>query len=169
MYDGFEDREADYAPGNVATLLAVVDRVAIVDEDKLSWQQVHEFRGDPEARRAYRAFVHWLDRDLVGRSEQYIEDAVGRRLTEYEWALRKHGVATAIGAMERALSPSVLFSAAAGGTLASLVSGDTSISVLAATGVMVGQATLRVASAMLSRQDIKAAHAEVALVHTLKR
>src|ERR1043165_613507 len=67
--------------------------VPLVTPTTLSWQQIIEFRSDNKARSAYRRFHLWLS-DFHPRSEREATDIVGKRLEDYLWAVKKHGLQT---------------------------------------------------------------------------
>lgn len=91
----------------------------VVDEEALSWEQVLEFRSDAAAKADYRRLVHWLDRDMVGRTYQYVIDEIGVRLEKYRAAIRKHGLQSRIGVLASVLEAKALWpaSVAAGGSI----------------------------------------------------
>jgi hypothetical protein len=130
---------------------------------------VIEFRRDSEAKKKLRRFRHWLDRDLVGKSVQYVADEIAGRLEDYEWALEKHGIQTVTGTLSDLLDPKVL-----GGGLVALVGGAAAVGefwgAVAATGVLAGKATLSCASRLIDLHDAgRGPNAEVAFVHELKK
>jgi len=139
----------------------------VVREDLLAWDQVIEFRSDTEARPAYRRFVHWLDREMLSKPENYVLDEAHQRMENYAWALRKHGLQVIVGALQRTLDVKGLI----GGdttafTLESLIHSPV-ISLMSGAGVVVGNAALHVATALIERRDLMQ-NAEIAFVHQLK-
>jgi hypothetical protein len=46
-------------------VMVTLENLQIVDEKGLSWDQVVSFREDTEARKKYRRFLHWLDKEMV--------------------------------------------------------------------------------------------------------
>jgi hypothetical protein len=90
-------RDAQYQAGSHEIIVAVLQGVAVADEAQLTWEQVLEFRHDKTSLKQYRRFVHWLDSEMIGKPPGFIADELLARCDSYEAALRKHGVATAIG------------------------------------------------------------------------
>ncbi len=169
VYSSGRDRATEYHAGSYEVVVGVLANVALVDEEQITWQQVLEFRADSQARADYRRFIHWLDSDMVGKSEGYISDEVSVRLEQYEAGLRKHGVSTVLGGLESVMDPK--FIGATSVALAGITFGTGSVAVGAASAVAlgVGKIACTVARGML---DISAArtgeNAEVAFVHEVR-
>lgn len=167
MYTSSQARDNEYSPGGQTVIISVVEEVAVVREELLTWDQVIEFRRDTEARSAYRRFVHWLDRDMLNKPESYVLDEVHQRMEAYAWALRKHGLQVIVGALQRTLDVKGLIGGATTAlTVESLIRLPI-ISLLAGGGVVVGNAALHVAKALIERRDLTQ-NAEIAFVHQLK-
>lgn len=103
VYDLAEDSETAYEEGTREVIVSVISNLSIVDEKALTWEQVQEFRADQEARQKYRRFLHWLDKEMVGKSQRFVEDAISLRLDDYERALKKHGMRVILGTIEECL------------------------------------------------------------------
>lgn len=169
LYDSAAARDAEYKLGDRAVLLAIADGVMVVDEDALAWEQVRQFRQDAEARASYRRFLHWLDREMVGKSTAFIADEISIRQDRYIRALRKHGIETVVGALERAISPGMLASASAAGAAVQFVMNQPIWSLLAAGGLALGSGAISLAKVALSREDIEHANQEISYVQAIKR
>lgn len=161
-------RRQEYAPGSTEVILAAVEHVQLVDEDRLTWDQVLQFRSDIESRRAYRRFVHWLDQEMVSRSAEYIGDEIAVRMERSERALQKHGIQTVVGVLEALLDPKFALSAAAIGTgLAAL---GVSVAGAAATSALfVGKAACSAARLLIDRRTAAESFDEIAYVYQLSR
>ena len=140
----------------------------IVDEDRLAWEQVQEFRRDARAHSAYRMFVHWLDGEMVGKPATFVADEIAARLERYDWALRKHGIETVTGALERTIQPGLLAGASAVGASLQFITTQPVWSLLAAGSFVVGGACLSLAKVLLARKDVELAHREIAYVQHAK-
>jgi hypothetical protein len=158
-----DELERQYQPGAVEVIAASMSSLAVVSESALSWQQVTEFRADKEACRKYRRLINWLDESLVGKSGTIIADEIARRLSDYDWAIRKHGLQAAAGALTALIDPRFLASAGvavAGATLVNHLS-----AVFAATSLAVAQVGLSVVRSLIDLNEAKrAAAAEIAFV-----
>ena len=103
VYGSKAERDREYTEGDRQVILAILDGLQMVDEEHLSWDQVYEFRKDKKAQMKYRRLVHWLDKSMVGKSLPFIEDQIGIMIDDYECAMRKHGLKTALGTIEETL------------------------------------------------------------------
>jgi hypothetical protein len=74
-----------------------MDFIPVIDEGKLAWEQVIEFRQDKEARQKLLRLRRWFNLELANMSENRIKDTISKRLDDYKWALQKHGIETLIG------------------------------------------------------------------------
>ena len=161
-------RDADYKAGDYPGVISVVENVAVVQEEALTWEQVLQFRQDLAARDAYRRFVHWLDKEMAGQSSQFICDAVSDRLDAYRWALHKHGLESVIGVLQRTISASSLFGAGAASVAVQSLANQPLVAALAGAGLLVGQAALHASTALIQRQDILVQNRDIAFVHEVR-
>ena len=72
-----------YQKGNREVIIATLDDLDIVVEEQLSLEQVMEFRADDQIRGKYKRLLHWLDKEMVGRSPNFVRDEVAIRLDDY--------------------------------------------------------------------------------------
>jgi len=167
VYASKDNFERDYRPGDYSVMLGVIDHLKIVDEKRLSWEQVDEFRHDVKAHKHYRSLVHWLDSEMVGKSESYIADELSARIDRYQTALAKHGVLTVVGALESMLDPK--FVAGAGALFGVVSLAATPLAGAAAvTALTVGSASCKIARSLLDRADVKNSATEVAFIYDLR-
>jgi hypothetical protein len=113
IYDDALAYSNEYKPGKYEVLIAALTALQIPDESLLSWDQVAQFRSDQEAKAAYRRLIHWADKELDNKSVRFIEDELAIRLDSYTAGLRKHGIQTALGAVEAMLEPVFVLGASA--------------------------------------------------------
>jgi xanthosine utilization system XapX-like protein len=165
LYVSSESRDNDYKPGNYAVITSVIENAAIVSEENLSWDAVIDFRQDPNARASYRAFIHWLDKEMIGKSGTFIVDEVGVRMEAYKRALSKHGIQTVIGALERALDAKALVGSATTALTLESIAHLPLVSILSGAGLLIGNAAIHVATRLIERADIVASNKEIAFVH----
>lgn len=165
LYNSAQSREAQYQTGETPVVIAVVENLNIVAEESLSWEQVIEFRRDVAARLAYRNFIHWLDKDMIGKSVQFVVDEVSARMERYEWAMRKHGLHTMLGALESTLNANSLLGTSAAVLTVQSLSHESLLSVLAGGGLIVGKAAITAAVKLIERADIREAHRDIAFVY----
>lgn len=168
LYGSTARRDAQYHQGDEAAIIAVVENMDIIDEERLTWAQVIEFRRDKDARTAYRRFIHWLDKEMVGKPTGYIADEIADRLEQYEWALRKHGIQKVIGVLANTINPKSLISASSVGVAIEVIMKQPIWSLITTGGLIVGQTALSLVTTLLERRDIELAHREVAYVQEVK-
>ena len=158
-------RSLEYSTGNQEVIFAILSGLQIVDETAAEWGQVLEFRKDAEARKKYHSFVHWMDKEMVGKSRTYIQQDIIERLSKYQWALEKHGLKTVQGALSTMLDQHTLIPTAIATASANVVAGEL-LAVLTAIGMLVGNVSLSVAKEMVDLKDRKlTTHPEIAYVH----
>jgi hypothetical protein len=165
LYSSSEIRERQYHSGDAPTIIAVAENLNIVAEESLTWDQVIEFRGDGPSRLAYREFIHWLDKDMLGKPVQFIVDEVSSRLDKYNRALQKHGLRTVLGALERTLDAKSLLGTSAAAVAVQNLANQPLLSVLAAGGLVIGKTALTAALRLIERKDIHDANQDIAFVH----
>lgn len=159
----------EYHPGAADAIVATLVDLDIVDEAQLSWEQILQFRGDTEARRKYMSLVHWLDREMAGKSAEFIRDEVAVRLSQYEWALRKHGIKTVLGALSAMLDSRAFL----GGVLSGFIlawHGQPAAGLLTGLGVAGARCAIELAKSAVDLEDIhRGQAAEIAYVYDVRR
>ncbi len=141
----------------------------IPDEKNLEWSQVLEFRKDTEAKKKYRKLLYWLDKEMIGKSQSFVEESIAIKLEEYEQALKKHGFKTIIATIEQALDGRIITGATSvAGSLA--LSGYPVLGILAGTGLIVGKTAVQLAKAKISFNDIEVGlNSEISWIYKLKQ
>lgn len=100
--DALSDQFPPAQPSQRATalLLCALEDLSVVDEDRLTWEQVVEFRRDDEARRKYRDLLFWPEPWMARKPLRAIEDGIARKLDGYQQAIAKHGLETRTGMLK---------------------------------------------------------------------
>lgn len=156
----------EYVPGDYDVVVSSLADLQIVNEESLEWEQVLQFREDEEARKKYGRLIHWLDKELVGRDQAFIEEEIAQKLDDYEWAIRKHGFEWSLGCLSAIVDlPSVI---GGGVSFAALfAAGHPGIGALVA-GLTVGsRLAVNIVKEQLAIAD--AGRSEIAYVYELKR
>ena len=169
MYQTYARLNEEFPRGENSTLLASISNLQIVDDSKLDWKQVAEVRSDKEATTKLRRLRNWIRTEHAHATVPELTDALATRLDDYEWAIKKHGIQTALGAISDLVDPKFL--AGAGVTLAGLVAGGaTTLAALAGTGILIGRATVSVVQKSIDFRDVQRGNkSEIAFVHDLKK
>jgi hypothetical protein len=169
MYSDIRSCEREYAAGKTELIVAAISDLQIVDESKISWPQVVEFRKDGQAKTNLRRMRNWLDQNLIGKPLSQVSDSIAIKIENYDDVLKKHGIETVVGSMSDFLEPATISATSAA------IAGLT----YSAGGIWaaLGGATILAARASLSLTrkfvDYKATRdalrSEVAFVHELKK
>jgi len=168
VYSSDEACSREYSVGSTEAIVGAIQNLRIVDESRLDWDQVVQFRQDPRATTKLRRLRHWLDLEFVGKPISYISDSIAVRLDDYEWALQKHGIETAIGTLESLLDKRFLSTAAAAAAGLAMAGGEFWAAVGAA-GLLAGKVALSVGTRLLDlAEQRRGNHSEVAFVHEMK-
>jgi hypothetical protein len=137
-----------------------LDFIPVPLEYNLSWEQVLQFRKDKDAREKLLRLRRLANVTLSGYTHSKAMDEIAKRVDEYEWALKKHGIETVVGGITSVLS------FAAGPTAVQLLSGNLYAAVAA--GVTVGSAVLVwVKDRLIEQSSIQ--RSEVAYIYEVRK
>ena len=163
------DRNSEYREGERKVIVATLSSLQIIDEANLTWAQVLEFRKDEEMRNKYKRFLHWLDKEMVGKTQAFVEDEIAIRLEDYEHALKKHGIKTVLGTIEEALDGRFLLGAS-GFTGTLTLAGHPALGILAGAGIVVGKVVIKIAQTMIDFDDVeRGPNSEISWVYEVKK
>lgn len=108
IYSTEAEISKDFAAGSHMILQRVVSNLNIVDENKLEWEQIDEFRKDKESRLSYIHFLNYLrERWDIYDTDLFIYE-IEKSYYEYKKALKKHGMTTRIGFLKDLFSTEVV-------------------------------------------------------------
>lgn len=156
--------------GNNKLYATIIDNIPIVDDKQLKWDHVLEFRKDEEAKAMFLRLKHWLNKEMVGQSEQFIIDEINIRLEEYEWAINKHGFKTVLGVLKTVFDHRSLFTSIGIGSAATLAFSEFLIGILAGTSILTAKIAIEVGNSLLDLRDIKlGSNSEVAFIYKVKK
>lgn len=169
FYESSQDQSQEFQPGSKEVLMTAITSLEIVNEKGLSWEQVLEFRRDREARKKYRRLVRWLDAELRATAPSDVIGAMEDRLDGYQWAIRKHGLSTALGVVSALLDPKFLGGLSATVTAAA-IAGGTGWAALAGTAVSVGRALVSFGTTYVGGIEARrGSNYEIAYLHEIQR
>jgi hypothetical protein len=169
FYHAAASCQREFPTGSRRVLAASISQIAMVDEKQLTWEQALEFRKDMDVRNKYRRVVRWIDDELRSKSPEEVRDLIALRLDDYEWALRKHGMKAAIGALSCLLDPKFLGATSATVAATGLIAGGAWAALAAAT-VAVGRAVLSFGTTYIDSLDERRRNNyEVAYVHEVRK
>jgi hypothetical protein len=148
-------------------LAVSLSEIPLVDTSQAEWGQIIELRRDSESQNRLRNLRLFLYTNYQGKSVDYIQDDLGKRLHEYELARRKFGFEIVTSCFSTLLESKNIYTAIAGGFVAGLVGG---ISAAATAGVIieVGKVALEFAKRRYQLKDMTQNH-ELAFVIEAKK
>lgn len=162
-------KDAEFRPGPQEVLASSLSNIKIVNEDRITWDQVLEFRRDDSARRKYRRLIRWIDGELLESDKARVEDLIAKRLEDYEWSLKKHGLRASLGTVSALIDPKFLASTTAA-TATAAAAGGALWATLAAASLTIGRAVVSFGTAAIDGAEYRRKHNyEVAYVSDLKR
>lgn len=169
VYNSQQRFASDYPPGNGIAYQAALENIPEIVEDHVSWEQILEFRSDEEAIRKYRELRLWLEYSLTAQSLEHAKDLIAHKIDDYEWAIRKHGLETATGALSSILGWKGLASVGAGLGIGAAI-GEPVWSALTGALVIIGKVSVWVAERTIEREAIeRGPDSGVALICDAKR
>jgi hypothetical protein len=169
MYDSLEAFTHDYKMGDRRTLLASIQNLPVIDEDKLSWAQISDLRNDPVAVGKIRNLRHWLDSEMPGKPISFVTDAIGQKLDDYQWSIKKHGFSTVLGSLQSIVDPKFLAAVTGLGAVVGAMAGSETAVVTTALAVM-GKTAISISERFLDLENArKGDGAEVAFINDVVR
>lgn len=155
--------------GTSVAFEAALQNIPTVVEEQLSWEQVLQFRKDPESRRKYRALKSWLKDGLTATNLDEAKEIIEKRLDDYSWTVRKHGLKTITGGLTVILDSKTLGSIIATMGAATLLN-NTTLAAIASGFILLSKVSVWVAERMVDLEDIKRGpNSEIALIYETKR
>jgi len=166
MFSSSAAQDQAYTVGDARILVASIQNLGLIDDDKLSWDQVLEIRKDKESVAKLRKLRNWAESNMEGKPLSFMTDAIGARLSDYEWSVKKHGIQTVIGTMQSLVDPKFLAAAA----ITTGVGAEFGHGLTVGAVTIVGQTAWSIAERFLDLADArKGENAEVAYIHDIRK
>jgi hypothetical protein len=146
-------RDLQYLEGNKNVIVTTINNLNIVDEEELTWDQVFNFRKDKESQLSYKRLQHWLDTNMIGKSQTYVEDDINLKLYNYKKALDKHGIKTVIGTIEETLDSKFLIGTSIASSLPFAL--DSKLGILVGAGLVIGNIIIKLTKNRLEYNEIE--------------
>jgi hypothetical protein len=89
-----------FSEGEAIAYEGALSNIPIVSVSAAPWEQILDFRSDPEAVRKYRDLRLWLRAGLKADSIQHASDLIGQKIDDYRWSIKRHGLQTSLGALK---------------------------------------------------------------------
>lgn len=163
-----EVRRFLFSVGRSIAYEAAMDKILLVSNEDVAWDQIMEFRKDEDAKKKYRSLRLWFEDGLKTESIGHATDVISKRIEDYEWAIKKHGLKTRTGALSKILSLKSIASIAAGAGLTSLVGGPV-WSMIAAGSLISSKVILWIADRKIDREDIKHEFQDIAYLLDIQK
>ena len=105
-----------------------ISNMPTIVEERLKWEQVLEIRKDKESIDKIHRFRRWVDLELGDKSKTEVIEIIEKAIDDYKYALKKHGIMTAIGGITTILSSSATLVEALSGDVVTQISAGLAIS-----------------------------------------
>lgn len=169
IYGSENTRMKEFTEGDRRVVVANIEGLGIIDNSALTWEQILDFRKDANARRKYIRFLHWLYKDMIGKSPAFIQDEISIRLEDYEKSLKKRGIKTMVGTVSEVLDGKYILGSS-GITAGLSLSGHPVLGFLLGAGLMIGKVTVKISETALSFDDKElGSNSEVSWVYEVKQ
>lgn len=158
----------DFDKGLKIAYDAALNNIPSISDTDVSWEQILEFRSDPDAKRKYRDLRYWLHYVLKAESVAQATDLLAQKIDDYEWAIRKHGFKTVLGAISQVFDwkQSAMTVAAAG--MAGVIGGLVWSTVVSG-GLIAGKFAASLAERKLDLSDVeRSTNREVAILYDIR-
>lgn len=148
---------------------AALQSIPLVVEQSCTWDQIWEFRSDPEAKWKYRRLRNWISNTLINTSSVQATDMIEQCIDDYHWAIKKHGIHTVIGTLKAVIQPDHLVTASVASFIAGLMAGTVGATVTAGLTIS-AHAALELTNFLVQRKEIaRGSYSECALIYEIRR
>ena len=122
-YPRILEQAEPFQSGDYVFVVACLKNLGVVDEERLEWRQVLEFRQDEHSRVHLSRLMNWLDQDMVGKGQNEIQDRLCELLYTQQSVLKRWGMyAKTVGQALLATPTKRLAAIGAGGVALDLAS-----------------------------------------------
>lgn len=105
-----------------------LSNIPIIVEERLKWKQVKDIRKDTASIEKIRRFRRWVDLELSGKSRNEVLELLESAMDDYKYALKKHGIMTAIGGLTTIISATSTVLGALSGDFSAQISAGLAVS-----------------------------------------
>jgi hypothetical protein len=103
-YESDESFRKDFSNGINIAYQAALNNIPVASPERLSWDQIRDFRNDKDAASKYRDLRLWFKDLFITDSIVEATDRIAQRIERYQWAIDKHGIETKTGIISEVLS-----------------------------------------------------------------
>jgi len=119
-----------------SNIICTLANIPIVDADSADFDQIKNLRKDAESKRKLTNLKLFLHETYVGKSIEFIEDDLTRRMYDFNIVVKKHGFRTQQAALSTLFNSKTILPTIAT-AIASVVVGKPLLSVAAAAGALI--------------------------------
>lgn len=168
VYSTEEAFIADIGAGKTRNFQAALSHIPVIEEEKVEWRQILDFRKDKDSVRKYRKLRMWLRDTMEATTLDEAADIIGLKLDDYEFVLKKHGFSTVLGGLSQIIDWAENNKSTSAAVLAAWLSGPI-FGGIASAGLAVG-AVIWVGERMLERNEIARGEGEeIAVLLDIKK
>lgn len=129
-----------------------------------------EFRSDSDALRKYRDLKLWLASGLNSDSLAHATDSIAKRIDDYEWAIKKHGLKTSTGLLGYLIDSKNLLSTSVGAGIGGYLTGETWAALAGGGLVLTAEIVAFAANRLIDLAAVKrGANSEIAVLYEIKK
>jgi hypothetical protein len=159
----------DILLGKQKAYIAALNNIPIISENEVSWENIVEFRNDKKALKKYRALRSWLNCGLVADSVAQATDIIGKKIDDYQWAIKKFGLKTINGYVRFIINSNNLLSVASAGGIVALMTGKSWEALLGGGLVVTANTLAWFTERLIDFHDIKRSNSEIAILYEIKK
>ena len=127
-----------------------------------------DFRSDPEAVRKYRDLRIWLRSGLEAQSAQHATDIIGQKIDDYQWAVKRHGFQTSLGAFKAIFDWKESKLTVAASAFAALTGGPIWAALAGGLGIAAQVGALLAERRLAAQDTIRGPNREVAILYDIQ-
>lgn len=140
---------------DIEDLCISLKNLDLIDTTKITWNQVLEFRKDRESKQKLRNLRLFLYENYKGKSKNYVEDSILKKIDEYNRVVRKWGMETTEAALNIVFSSKSAIALWAAAFAGSLVGGTSPVTALVGLTFEFGLIGLEISKKMRELTEFK--------------
>ena len=153
-----------FPSGDTKSYQPIMNNLPIVS-DKTSWKQILQFREDKNSVLKFRSLKKWFEESLAAKSESQATDIISKKIEDYEWAIKKHGLKTITGGFSNVLGWNAI-TAAGVGVLVEQISKQPIWSMIITGTIFSSRIIVWITDRLIDLKDIKLGkNAEIAYIY----
>lgn len=168
LFESGSSIDNTFLKGSSAVFQASFEKMPVVINDKLDWEQVLEFRNDKKSLKEYRDFRIWMSLLPQDISVSGASDLIEQKLEDYESALHKHGIQTRLGVYSSLFELKDTLPVLLAGFATHSMTDNSFYTALVAGSVILGKLLVHGQSRKLALSEVQKNNREIALIQSIK-